>query len=195
LKKTLYGLKQAPHAWYERLSKFLIKNDFSKEKIDTTLVIKHIDQDLLLVQIYVDDIFLVLLIKLCVKIVYKNVIRIWNKSHRRTQFLFWFAYQAKKIGIFINQRKYACELLKKFKIENSKEMSTPMSTSTKLDKDASGKNVYEKLYRGVIGSLFYLTACKPDIMFSVYLCACFQALLKESHLHTVKWIIRYMIGH
>ena len=56
LKKTLYSLKQAPHAWCERLSKFLIENDFSKGKIDITLFIKHVEQDLLLVQIYVDDI-------------------------------------------------------------------------------------------------------------------------------------------
>ena len=54
--KALYGLKQAPRAWYERLSKFLIKNDFSKGKIITTLFIKHVKQDLLLLQIYVDDI-------------------------------------------------------------------------------------------------------------------------------------------
>jgi len=56
LDKTLYGLKQAPRAWYERLSTFLISNDFIKEKIDTTLFIKHVYGDILIVQIYVDDI-------------------------------------------------------------------------------------------------------------------------------------------
>ena len=69
-------------------------------------------------------------------------------------------------------------------MKNSKEMSTPMSTSTKLDKDANGKNVDEKLYRGMIGNLLYLTASRPDIIFSVCFCACFQA--KESHLRAVK---------
>ena len=78
-----------------------------------------------------------------------------------------------KDEIFINQGKYACELMKKFKMKNSKEMPTLMSTSIKLDKDANGKNVDEKLYRSMIGSLFYLTASKPDIIFSVCLCARF----------------------
>jgi len=56
LKKALYGLKQAPRAWYERLSKFLLEKDFSRSKVDTTLFIKRKFNDILLVQIYVDDI-------------------------------------------------------------------------------------------------------------------------------------------
>ena len=69
-----------------------------------------------------------------------------------------------------------------------------MSTSTKLDKDSNSKNVDEKLYRGMIGSLLYLTASRPDIMFSVCLCTRFQISPKESHLHAIKWIIRYVKG-
>ena len=56
LEKALYGLKQAPRAWYERLSTFLISNGFMKGKIDTTLFTKHVDNDILIMQIYVDDI-------------------------------------------------------------------------------------------------------------------------------------------
>ena len=69
-----------------------------------------------------------------------------------------------------------------------------MSTSTKLDKDATSENIDEKLYRGMIGSLLFLTASRPDIMFSACLYARFQASPKESHLHAVKRIIRYVIG-
>ena len=65
-----------------------------------------------------------------------------------------------KDGICINQGKYARELVKKFKMKNSKEMSSPMTTTTKLDKDANGKNVDEKLYRGMIDNLLYLTASR-----------------------------------
>ena len=56
LSKALYGLKQAPRAWYERLSNFLLEKDFSKGKVDTTLFIKKTKNNLLIVQIYVDDI-------------------------------------------------------------------------------------------------------------------------------------------
>ena len=82
-------------------------------------------------------------------------------------------------GIFINQAKYIKDLLKKFDLEAVKPLSTPMATSTKLDIDEQGKQVDIRKYRGMIGSLLYLTASRPDIMFSVYLCACFQANPKK----------------
>ena len=75
--------------------------------------------------------------------------------------------------IFINQAKYTRELIKKFELEDAKTSKTHMATTTKLDKDEQGKNVDIKLYRSMIGSLLYLTASRPDIMFSVYLCARF----------------------
>ncbi|KAI0519550.1 hypothetical protein KFK09_007000 [Dendrobium nobile] len=69
-----------------------------------------------------------------------------------------------------------------------------MSSTIQLDKDPSGKSVDQKKYRGMIGSLLYLTASRPDIMFSVCLCARFQADPKESHLTAVKRILRYLLG-
>ena len=65
-------------------------------------------------------------------------------------------------------------------------LATPMSTSIKLDKDKNGKNIDEKLYRGMIGSLFYLMASRPNIMFNVCICARFQSCPKELHLFAVK---------
>jgi hypothetical protein len=73
-------------------------------------------------------------------------------------------------------------------------MTTPMHQSTNLDKDEDGKQVSEKEYRGMIGSLLYLTASRPDIVFSVGLCARFQTSPRESHLTTVKRIFRYLVG-
>ena len=75
-----------------------------------------------------------------------------------------------------------------------KSMKTPMTTNIVLDEDKSGKSVNATLYRGMIGSLLYLTVCRPDIQFSVYLCARFQADPKESHVTAVKRIMRYLIG-
>ncbi|KAK2989631.1 hypothetical protein RJ640_002505 [Escallonia rubra] len=97
-------------------------------------------------------------------------------------------------GIFVNQAKYTKELLKRFDMEASNAFDTPMSSSLKLDKDEKGKDVDIKRYRGMIGSLIYLTASRPDIMFSVCLCARFQACPKESHLIAVKRILRYLKG-
>ncbi|KAI3681608.1 hypothetical protein L6452_36408 [Arctium lappa] len=79
-------------------------------------------------------------------------------------------------------------------MENSSPMKTPMSTSLKLYSDPDGKDVNATTYRGMIGSLMYLTASRPDIMFSTFLCARFQSKPKESHLAAVKRIIRYLKG-
>src|SRR5436190_20209998 len=77
-------------------------------------------------------------------------------------------------------------------MENSGSKTTPMATTTKLDKDEVGKSVDQKIYRGMIGSILYLTASRPDIMFSVCLCARYQSNPKESHLKSVKRILRYL---
>ena len=77
----------------------------------------------------------------------------------------------RKDGIFINQAKYTKELIKRFGLEGAKTSKTPMATTTKPNKDKQGINVDIKLYRGTIGSLLYLTASRPNIMFSVCYCA------------------------
>ncbi|XP_059654946.1 secreted RxLR effector protein 161-like [Cornus florida] len=79
-------------------------------------------------------------------------------------------------------------------MEDVKHAKTPMSSSVKLDKDEKGKDVDIKKYRGMIGSLLYLTTSRPNIMFSVCLCARFQSCPKESHLYAVKRIFRYLCG-
>ena len=79
-------------------------------------------------------------------------------------------------------------------MEEAKTMKTPMSSSIKLDKDEKGKSIDSTTYRGMIGSLLYLTASRPNIMYSVCLCARFQSCLKESHLSAVKRIFRYLKG-
>ena len=95
-------------------------------------------------------------------------------------------------GIFIHQDKYTRELLKKFGMSNAKEVATCMASSTYLEKDKKGKDVSAKLYRSMIGSQLYLTAFRPDILFSVCKCAHFQLCSKESHLTTVKRILKYL---
>jgi hypothetical protein len=97
-------------------------------------------------------------------------------------------------GIFICQEKYIKDLLKKYKMNEAKIMATPMHPSSSLDKDEKGKDVSDKEYRGMIGSLLYLTASRPDIVFAVGLCARFQTAPKESHLTAVKRIFRYLVG-
>ncbi|GJS86318.1 retrovirus-related pol polyprotein from transposon TNT 1-94 [Tanacetum coccineum] len=109
---------------------------------------------------------------------------------------FFLGLQIKQMedGIFFNQSKYIKEMLKKFGLEESKPMKTPMSSDTKLTKDEECESVDSTKYQGMIGSLLYLTASRPDIMFSVCLCARFQEAPKTSHLEAVKRIFRYIKG-
>ncbi|GJR34869.1 hypothetical protein Tco_1210553 [Tanacetum coccineum] len=85
-------------------------------------------------------------------------------------------------------------MLKKFSLEDSKPIKTPMSSETKLTRDEDSEHTDTSKYHGMIGSLLYLMASRSDIMFSVCLCACFQEAPKTSHLEAVKRIFRYIKG-
>ncbi|GJV74675.1 putative ribonuclease H-like domain-containing protein [Tanacetum coccineum] len=144
VEKALYGLHQAPKAWYETLSTYLIENGFRRGTINKSLFIKKDKGDILLVQVYVDDI------------------------------------------IFGSTKKSLCD--------EFEDTSTPKETNKALVKDEEAEAVDVHLYRSMIGSLMYLTASRPDIMFVVCACARFQVTPKMSHLHAVKRIFRYLKG-
>ena len=83
-------------------------------------------------------------------------------------------------------------MLKKFEMDDGKAISTPMGTSGSLDSDASGNMVDQKMYRSMIESLLYVTASRPDVIFSVCMCARFQVSPRESQLKATKRILRYL---
>nr|GFB39250.1 uncharacterized mitochondrial protein AtMg00810-like [Tanacetum cinerariifolium] len=97
-------------------------------------------------------------------------------------------------GIFINQSKYALESLKKYGFESCDPVDTPMVEKSKLDEDKEGKAVDPLHYRGMIDTLLYLTANRPNLQFAICMCARYQALPTEKHLHAVKMIFRYLRG-
>ena len=145
LSKALYGLKQVPRAWYERLSNFLLEKGFSKGKVDTTLFIKRTKDDLLIVQIYVDDIIFCAA-NYRLREEFSKLMQGEFEMSKIGELIFFLGLQIKqcKDGIFINQTKYARNILKKFGMDGVKSSKTPMSTIIKLDKDKNGKPVDEK---------------------------------------------------
>ncbi|GJS86148.1 retrovirus-related pol polyprotein from transposon TNT 1-94 [Tanacetum coccineum] len=193
LRKALYGLKQAPRAWYDELSNFLMSKGFTKGTIDPTLFMIRYGEDILLVQNYVDEIIFG-------STNLKFSKRFEKLMHSRFEmslmgemkfFLGLQIYQSPR-GIFINQAKYALEILKKHGIEKCQSIGTPMSTKPKLDADLSGKLIDQTDYHCKIGSLMYLTSSRPDIVQAVCYCACYQAILTKKHLKEVKKIFRYL---
>nr|GEZ08713.1 hypothetical protein [Tanacetum cinerariifolium] len=97
-------------------------------------------------------------------------------------------------GIFINQSKYALESLKKYGFESCDPVDTLMEKKSKLDEDKEGKAVDPSHYRGMIETLLYLTASRPDLQFAICMCARYQARPTEKHVHAVKSIFRYLRG-
>ena len=147
---------------------------------------------MLLVQIYVDIIFGVTNISLCEE--FSKCMHSEFEMSMMGELSFFLGLQVKKLkeGTFINQAKYIRDLLKKFNMEEAKTVKTLMSSSIKLDKDEKGKSIDSTMYKGMIGSLLYLIASRPDIIYSVCLCDRFQSCPKESHLSVVKRILKYL---
>ncbi|GKA65114.1 putative ribonuclease H-like domain-containing protein [Tanacetum coccineum] len=195
VEKALYGLHQAPRAWYETLSTYLLENGFQRGQIDKTLFIKRDQGDILIVQVYVDDIiFGSTKKKLCTEFEKMMHKKFQMSSMGELTFFLGLQVKQKEDGIFISQDKYVTEILKKFGFSDVKTASTPMETHKPLLKDADGEDIDEHMYRSMIGSLMYLTSSRPDIMFVVCVCARFQVNPKVSHLHAVKRIFRYLKG-
>ena len=132
--------------------------------MDTTLFIKHTDSDMIIVQIYVDDIVFGATNPILCK-EFEQLMQGEFEMSMVGELSYFLRLHIKQMeeGIFINQAKYVKDLLKKYRMEGCKKIFTPMATSTKLDTDESSKAIDQKIYRGMIGSLLYLTVSRPNI--------------------------------
>ncbi|GJU37297.1 putative ribonuclease H-like domain-containing protein [Tanacetum coccineum] len=174
VEKALYELHQAPRAWYETLSTYLLDNGFQRGKIDKTFFTKRHKGNILLVQVYVDDIIF--------GSTKKELCNAFEKlMHEKFQMS-----SMGELTFFLG--------LQKFGFTEVKTASTPMETQKPLLKDEDDEEVDVHMYRLIIGSLMYLTSSRPEIMFAVYACARYQVNLKVSHLYAVKRIFSYLKG-
>ncbi|GKB43613.1 retrovirus-related pol polyprotein from transposon TNT 1-94, partial [Tanacetum coccineum] len=172
LKKALYGLKQVQRAWYDMLSSFLISKHFYKGAVDPTLFTQQARNDLLLVQNYDDDIIFTSTNTAMFNEFANQMTTKFNMS-MMGQMSFFLGLQISQSprGIFINQSKYASEIVKKYDMLSTDSVDTPLVEKSKLDEDLKGKQVDATLYRGMIGSLMYLTSSRPVFIHAVCLCA------------------------
>ncbi|GJV54719.1 putative ribonuclease H-like domain-containing protein [Tanacetum coccineum] len=192
VEKALYGLHQAPRAWYETLSTYLLDNGFQRGKIDKTLFIRRDKGDIMLVQVYVDDIIFGFTKKsLCNAFEKLMHEKFYMSSMGELTFFLGLQVKQKNDGIFISQDKYVAEILKRFVFIKVKTASTPIKTQKPFLKDEDGEEVDVHIYRLMIGSLMYLASSRPDIMFTVCACARYQVNSNVSHLHVVKRIFRH----
>jgi hypothetical protein len=193
--KALYGLHQAPRAWYARLSTFLLEHGYRRGAIDKTLFIKKNSRDIILVQVYVDDIiFCSTKEEWCRK--FKDLMKGEFQMRAMGELTFFLGLQVKQQpeGIFIHQEKYVKDILKKFDLELLRTATTPYEPPKLKNPNEQDEAVNVHLYRSMIGSLMYLTASRPDITFAVSACSRHQVTPLTSHLNAVKKIFKYLKG-
>ncbi|GJU20787.1 putative ribonuclease H-like domain-containing protein [Tanacetum coccineum] len=193
--KALYGLHQAPRVWYATLSTFLLKHGYRRGTIDKTLFLKKHKREIILVQVYVDD------------IIFGSTKKAWCDEFEALMkgefemsamgeliFFLGLQVQQRPDGIFIGQDKYVQEILKKFDLESVRTATTPYEAPKPKSKNEPDNPVNVHLYRSMIGSLMYLTASRPDIMFAVNACSRNQVTPTTSNLEAVKKIFKYLKG-
>jgi hypothetical protein len=140
LRKALYGLKQMPRAWYGRLRGFLFERAFEMGKVDQTLFLLRQGRDILIVQVYVDDIVFGGSSNSLVARLADDMSKEFEMSMMgELQFFLGLQIKQSKEGTFVHQAKYTKNIVRKFKMEDSKAMTTPMSTTTALDADEEGR--------------------------------------------------------
>ncbi|KAM7516070.1 hypothetical protein LguiA_005653 [Lonicera macranthoides] len=195
LKKSLYGLKQAPRSWYSRIDAHLVNLGFDKSLSESTLYIKKVDDEILVVSLYVDDLLVTGSSKELIdkfKEEMKDVFEMTDLG--RMTFFLGLQVNQKKNEIFLCQHKYAKEILKKFNMEGCKPNATPMNQKEKFCSEDGAEKVDERLYRSLIGCLMYLTATRPDIMHAVSLLSRYMHCASEIHFQSAKRILRYVKG-
>jgi hypothetical protein len=182
LKKALYGLKQAPHAWYTHIDEWFQEKGVKKSSVDANLYFLCDGDSIVIVVLYVDDLILtgnddglILWLKneLCKEFEMKDL----GPLH---YFLGLEVWQDKN-QLVLTQAKYAMEVLKQFKMENCKPISTPMDPCTKLRVDDPSEEVDGTLYRQLVGSLLYLCNTHPDLSYTVNVLSQFMMNPKKVH--------------
>ncbi|GJR58345.1 putative ribonuclease H-like domain-containing protein [Tanacetum coccineum] len=186
LKKALYGVKQAPRAWYDELSMFLLQNHFFKGTIDPTFFIRRFNDDILVVQVYVDDIIFGSTHPRYNQL-FSDLMKSRFEMSMMGEMTFFLGLQVNQspCGIFINQSKYVLEILKKYGMETCDPVVTPMRSKTKLP-DQNVSQSMQRKYHSMIGALMYLTSSRPDIVHATCLCAPYRLSNRRKRLKDMR---------
>ncbi|KAL0553407.1 hypothetical protein IC582_007302 [Cucumis melo] len=195
LKKALYGLKQAPRAWYSKIDEHLLSLGFLKSLSASILYVKHNGTSILIVSLYVDDLLVTGNNADHIQNFKWEIMKMFEMTDLRLMSYFLgIEIKQGQSEVFICQKKYAKEILKKFKMDECKAVSTPMNQKKKLCKEDGADKVDEGYFRSLIGCLMYLTATRPDILNVLSILSCFMHCASELHLKAAKRVIRYVKG-
>ena len=194
LKKELYGLKQAPRAWYNRIEAYFMKEGFEKCDYEHTLSIKTSKEGkVLIISLYVDDLIFTGNDELMFTEFKNSMKHEFDMTDLgKMRYFLGLEVLQRSDGVFINQKKYALEVLQLFGMEKSNSVHNPIVLGFKLVKDEGGVKVDKNYYKQIVGSLMYLIATKPDMMFVVSLISRYMENPTEFHLQGAKRMLRYL---
>ncbi|CAL2232480.1 unnamed protein product [Prunus armeniaca] len=196
LRKALYGLKQAPMAWYSEIDTYLSHCGFHRSSSEATLYVRNKEGvGILIVSIYVDDIVYTgssaeMMEEFKAEMMCKYEMSYLGLLHH---FLGIGVPQTER-SIFIHKRKYVLTLLDKFRLKDCKPVSTPLVATDKLKREDESEPPDESLYRKIVGSLLYLTATRPNIMFSTSLLARDRSGSEEDMKNTSRYAFSFGSG-
>ncbi|KAB2605263.1 hypothetical protein D8674_004980 [Pyrus ussuriensis x Pyrus communis] len=196
LKKALYGLKQAPRAWYSRIETYFINEGFKKCPYEHTLFIKTAEGGkVLIICLYVDDLIFTGNDEVMFKDFKQSMMIEFDMTDLgKMKYFLGIEVSQRSDGIFIGQRKYAQEVLDRFRMDQCNPVNNPVVPGFKLVKDEGGVRVDSTFYKQIVGSLMYLTATRPDMTYVVSLISRYMERPTEMHLQAAKRVLRYVKG-
>ncbi|KAJ0771566.1 putative RNA-directed DNA polymerase [Helianthus annuus] len=195
LQKAIYGLKQSPRAWFGKIAEFLELNGFKLTHADSSLFVKKLGAQVVVVLVYVDDLIITgdvqeeitqLKANLCVRFKMKDLGRLVHFLGLELDY--------SEEGAMLHQKKYATDLLHKFGMFSCKAAATPMDSSMRLYANVGRQLEDPSEYRKLVGSLIYLTLTRPDLSFSVGVLSRFMQDPRKPHLIAIRRVLRYLKG-
>ena len=195
LKKALYGLKQAPRAWTNRISKFLQSIGFVISMADYSMYVKKTDAGLVVIVIYVDDLIITGDDKVQITNV-KKVLRAKFDMKDLGELMYFLGIEVIRTpqGIWLLQRKYVLDMLKKYGMTACKPIATPIEQNAKLRADLGDELEDPTMYRKMVGSLIYATLTRPNMCHDVGVLSQFMQVPRKPHLDAARRALRYAKG-
>lgn len=195
LHKALYGLKQAPRAWFSRIESHFVKEGFKSSPSEHTLFFKRDGGKILIVSVYVDDLLFTGNDDKMLDEFKSSMKKEFDMTDLgKMKYFLGIEVTQRDDGIFISQKKYAAEVIDRFGMQDFNSVSNPIVPGQKIGRDEDGVKVDPTQYKQMVGSLMYLTATRPDLMFAVSLVSRFMSSPTQLHLAAVKRIMRYLKG-
>jgi transposase InsO family protein len=195
LLKSIYGLKQAPRAWFESFTSQLLHLGFIASTADSSLFIYKHNKIVAYLLLYVDDIVLTGNTPSCLDQLIQQLSTVFDlKDLGPLHYFLGLQVTRSSSGLFLNQAKYATDLLKKHHMLDSKPAKSPSCPNTRLSLHEGDLLPDPHGYRSLVGGLHYLTFTRPDISFSVHQVCQYMSAPTTVHLAAAKRILRYIRG-